>query len=526
MDEKIVSDNPFENMIKKLDGLKESINNLQQAIEEHAKKLEIVKQTHPFMLTLKDKRVESQHEYALNDIMAEKIKLILEEFHEQTDPNTSLPYLINEDDFSKNNLEQLKVILRLSDNDSNIPKKENELLLDEVTDYGLDYDFDSLFDDIFEFETEDEHSKEYEYSFECCLPKCRYYRYCYGYEQHCIIQKIADLLDTLTPREAKVIRLRFGLSDDDSKGKTLEEIGRVFGFTRERTRQILAKALRKLRHPSRRKKIEHAYGILLENDKRYSKLLSAIFSERLDIEEIKLGIDFSIVNRNIDLQEKNKENIQKELYTDISNVSFLRKYFEKINEFEIHSLAHLLYTPFEKLLDYFTDLEIYEIKQIIEREGYKFIGSDNSDYNTLENALTNKLKEVIFSIRDGEYELHSWKINKLVYWMINNSLSISSLIEDLNKKSLISLSAIEFIEQEFSACFEIKDNNACGEMSIEELGLSVRSYNCLKRAGIKFVEELTEKTIDDMGCVKNLGRKSIEEISDKLASMGLSYKEE
>ena len=61
-------------------------------------------------------------------------------------------------------------------------------------------------------------------------------------------------MDTLTPREAKVLKLRFGL--EDGRPRTLEEVGREFMVTRERIRQIEAKALRKLRHPSRSKKLK------------------------------------------------------------------------------------------------------------------------------------------------------------------------------------------------------------------------------------------------------------------------------
>ena len=60
------------------------------------------------------------------------------------------------------------------------------------------------------------------------------------------------------------------------------------------------------------------------------------------------------------------------------------------------------------------------------------------------------------------------------------------------------------------------------DMSIDELELSVRSYNCLKRAGINTVEELTNKTSDDMMKVRNLGRKSLEEVLAKLKELGLS----
>ncbi len=67
-------------------------------------------------------------------------------------------------------------------------------------------------------------------------------------------EQLMGVLDTLTVREEKVLRLRFGL--DDGKARTLEEVGREFNVTRERIRQIEAKALRKLRHPSRSKKLK------------------------------------------------------------------------------------------------------------------------------------------------------------------------------------------------------------------------------------------------------------------------------
>jgi len=67
-------------------------------------------------------------------------------------------------------------------------------------------------------------------------------------------EQLLEVLDTLTPREEKVLRLRFGL--DDGRARTLEEVGREFNVTRERIRQIEAKALRKLRHPSRSKKLK------------------------------------------------------------------------------------------------------------------------------------------------------------------------------------------------------------------------------------------------------------------------------
>ncbi|MDO8570835.1 MAG: sigma-70 family RNA polymerase sigma factor, partial [Candidatus Daviesbacteria bacterium] len=62
-----------------------------------------------------------------------------------------------------------------------------------------------------------------------------------------------EVLDSLSPREKRVLQLRFGI--EDGKQRTLEEVGKEFGVTRERIRQIEAKAIRKLRHPTRAKKL-------------------------------------------------------------------------------------------------------------------------------------------------------------------------------------------------------------------------------------------------------------------------------
>ncbi|MDO8635430.1 MAG: sigma-70 family RNA polymerase sigma factor, partial [Dehalococcoidia bacterium] len=67
-------------------------------------------------------------------------------------------------------------------------------------------------------------------------------------------EQIEETLGSLNEREAKVLKLRFGL--EDGRARTLEEVGKEFGVTRERIRQIEAKALRKLRHPSRSRKLK------------------------------------------------------------------------------------------------------------------------------------------------------------------------------------------------------------------------------------------------------------------------------
>ena len=73
-------------------------------------------------------------------------------------------------------------------------------------------------------------------------------------ESNMLKEQLIKVLSTLTPREEKVLRLRYGL--DDGRPRTLEEVGKEFNVTRERIRQIEAKALRKLKHPNRTKKLK------------------------------------------------------------------------------------------------------------------------------------------------------------------------------------------------------------------------------------------------------------------------------
>ena len=101
------------------------------------------------------------------------------------------------------------------------------------------------------------------------------------------------------------------------------------------------------------------------------------------------------------------------------------------------------------------------------------------------------------------------------------SLAAKVLSEHLSLFVDLSETAIEaevMIEKENDAKEKVL------EMNIDELELSVRSYNCLKRAGINTVEELTNKTSEDMMKVRNLGRKSLEEVKAKLADLGLSLR--
>ena len=83
------------------------------------------------------------------------------------------------------------------------------------------------------------------------------------------------------------------------------------------------------------------------------------------------------------------------------------------------------------------------------------------------------------------------------------------------------LSTQTFEDDDFMIEREDEENSQILEMQIEDLDLSVRSYNCLKRAGINTVNELTKKSEEDMMKVRNLGKKSLKEVKQKLDELGL-----
>lgn len=99
--------------------------------------------------------------------------------------------------------------------------------------------------------------------------------------------------------------------------------------------------------------------------------------------------------------------------------------------------------------------------------------------------------------------------SRLLIEHFNKFLNLAEITQDIN------------IEKEETKVEENKYDN----ITIEDLDLSVRSYNCLKRAGISTVMDLTEKTEEEMMKVKNLGKKSLKEIKEKLAALGLSFKD-
>ena len=105
-----------------------------------------------------------------------------------------------------------------------------------------------------------------------------------------------------------------------------------------------------------------------------------------------------------------------------------------------------------------------------------------------------------------------------VFYMWEDVLTKDSILEIISKFMFI-----EVKEKEVEVSEEPVAHTT--HKMIEDLELSVRSYNCLKRAGIATVDELTQKTEEEMIHVRNLGKKSLQEVKDKIKELGLSFKQ-
>ena len=167
--------------------------------------------------------------------------------------------------------------------------------------------------------------------------------------------------------------------------------------------------------------------------------------------------------------------------------------------------------------------------------GYRTAGENQKEYSFAPDVLT--VDTIFTPIRNAEYLSEPDKLGQdikydKVHFDVTTNGTITPL-QAISKASKILVHALDIIvpladmklEQSFTVRQplneETKNSNT---MMIEDLDLSVRSYNCLKRDGIQTVEELTQKTEDEMMHVKNLGKKSLKEVKDKIEQLGLSFK--
>lgn len=167
--------------------------------------------------------------------------------------------------------------------------------------------------------------------------------------------------------------------------------------------------------------------------------------------------------------------------------------------------------------------------------GYKSESDNRKNWHLPEDVQA--IDTMFTPIRQAEYLSEPARLGQdIKYDKVHINVTTDGAITPLHAVSEaagILMSALDQIvplaDLKLEECFTVQlpqaeENAKPATQMIEDLDLSVRSYNCLKRAGIQTVEELTQKTEDEMRHVKNLGKKSLKEVKDKMTQLGLSFK--
>ncbi len=167
--------------------------------------------------------------------------------------------------------------------------------------------------------------------------------------------------------------------------------------------------------------------------------------------------------------------------------------------------------------------------------GYKSESDNRKNWHLPEDVQA--IDTMFTPIRQAEYLSEPARLGQdIKYDKVHINVTTDGAITPLHAISEaagILMSALDQIvplaDLKLEECFPVQlpqaeENAKPATQMIEDLDLSVRSYNCLKRAGIQTVEELTQKTEDEMMHVKNLGKKSLKEVKDKMTQLGLSFK--
>ena len=421
-----------------------------------------------------------------------------------------------------------------------------------------------------------------------CELNCEFYNTCFANSTTCIKKYFEEYLDSLIGQERDVIQDSFGYN---GAAESLEMISERYGISVERVRQVQAKALRKLRHPSRSRRMQFFVPdvFLSGKDNFYSRLLCAIFDfQEQELLEYQLGIDFSVIWKE-QSSHKTPLLIKTELNSQICDITILNDYLRYLSDYSTTTLYQLLRMDAAKLnLSVFDNDDVAFLKFIrtIYDMGYRFkffrpeqlakeellskvrkhiIQPEVYDVPILDLSLETTLKLLehnVVSIDDLLSKINTLKsigclspsnlmeidaflsskgfvvnIDKremlylsktFVYYlaghvvdrMVENECSVKEYLTKLETKQVTSLEAIQQI------CLKNPDivTQTSFENSdlIEHLDLSVRTYHCLCRAGIRTVNDLLQLKPDELFAIRHLGRNSIEELEEKMSSMGFS----
>lgn len=350
-------------------------------------------------------------------------------------------------------------------------------------------------------------------------------------------KSLDEALHTLNPREEACLRERFGL--DGGKEKTLEECGIIFNVARETIRQIEAKALRMLRHPSRSKQ----FGPMSITEIKESEFITD--EERAKITDIENELWNSnlIFNNKFDINFDNKELYIISELSDIYQKLQDRKKQSKAQD-EAQNEKQQIEKAREKAIELIerTVEEQFRSRELKARIKSGDIILDDIDIselrfstrsdNALRRAGINTLKDLLY--RRTHYGLDKIRnLGQRSKEEINYKLEEYGMIqseEDLTTGEPKKIEEDESLEDVLKAKSEAKAkamrqfDDEINVIPIEKINLSVRCYNSLKRAGIQTLGDLKNLTYSDLDKIKGLNKKSINEIISNLEMYGFTIK--
>lgn len=312
--------------------------------------------------------------------------------------------------------------------------------------------------------------------FSYCKCKCEFYNKCLSNKEFCVKSLFAQVLKTLTPREEHIIR-SFYMVNCKSK-ENIDDLSKYWNISCELIVEIKDKALRKLRHPSRSRmlnSVDMCWILLSCNETSYFTLWKDIFMETRPKETLYMFF----LERYCNEKKKEIEKIQQQ----IDRAEWQKK---KINA--QHNITD--------------DTTITDC-----------CFGDKYDGETFECEL--KVGEIRHWTGGEVYRLCNY--NKILFEEIVNVLFSNNIyFPDYPSNANVEI-YLEKVYSEYSS----KRRKEALAIPIEELGFSVRTFNCLRRAGIVIVEDLILRTEDEVKQIRNMGNKSLEEIKERLTSFEL-----